>query len=202
MKKEGIKLIILDCYGIILSCGYPDTVGWLCKKFGIPKDKLYNVIYTKYFNLAALGKISQPQAWQLSTKELNLPLSWRKLHQTHIGLLKINKPAYDLAKELSLKYKVVILSKNTRMQMTATKRKFPQLAKDFKIINTHDINLPKASAQTILYLLKKFKVKPTEILYADDQESNLVAARKMGVKTIFYRNFNQFKKELMSYIDL
>ena len=67
------------------------------------------------------------------------------------------------------------------------------------MINTWELGLPKASRKTINVITKRFKVKPSEIIYIDDQESNLVEARKMGIKTIFYQNFKQFKKEFDRY---
>jgi len=48
--------------------------------------------------------------------------------------------------------------------------------------------------------VKRLKVKPQEIVYADDQRNNLVDAKKMGIKTIFVKNFNQFKKDLNKYL--
>ncbi len=49
--------------------------------------------------------------------------------------------------------------------------------------------------------MKKFKIKPEEIVYADDQDSNLKDARKLGIKTILVRNFSKFKKELKKSLD-
>jgi putative hydrolase of the HAD superfamily len=197
----SVKLIVLDCYGIVLSRGFPDTVEFLHKRYGGSKKRMMQIIYYKYFNQAALGKISQPLAWQKAIDELKLPLSWRELHDLHISLLKINKPAFNLAKILSKDYQVIILSKNTRMQMTATKSKHPQLEKNFLVINARDINLPKASEQTVKYLLKKFRVKPNEVVFCDDQRNNLVASKKLGLKTVFYQSFPQFKKELLNYLE-
>lgn len=203
MKKNKIKLIIFDTYGAVLSRGYPDTIGVLAKKFNRNKQELYEVIYKKYFNLAAERKITQKQAWQRPVKELNLPISWQELWQLHLGLFKINQPVFQIAKKLRPEYTTLMLSKNTRSQFAACKKKFPQVWKGFdKVINTWELGLPKASKKTILEVAKRFKVKPTEMLFIDDQKNNLIEPKKMGVKTIFYQNFNQFKQELKKYIDL
>jgi len=196
-----IKLIVLDGYGIILSRGYPDTVEMIARKTKMPEKILFEVIYKKYFNQAALRKITQKQAWQLPVKELKLPMSWQALRKIHMDLFRINQPAYALAQKLRKNFKTIILSKNTRSQLSDTKKKFPQLAKGFDdVINTWEYNLPKASKQTINFLGRRFKVKPGEILFADDQRDNLVEPKKLGVKTVYYKNFKQFKKELSQYL--
>ncbi|OGY45924.1 MAG: hypothetical protein A3J65_04045 [Candidatus Buchananbacteria bacterium RIFCSPHIGHO2_02_FULL_45_11b] len=199
MFKNKIKLIALDGYGILLSRGYPQTVAVIAKKTGLPEKWLFDVIYKKYFNQAALKKITQKQAWESAVKELKLPMSWQALRALHLGLFKINQPAFRLAKELKKKYKVIMLSKNTRSQFADTKKKLPAVWRELEAINTWEYNLPKASKETINFLCQRYRVKPQEILLADDQAVNLAAAKKMGVKTIFYKNFKQFKKELEKY---
>ena len=144
--KDKIKLVVLDGYGIIFSRGYPDTIKALARKFSIPGKKLHEVIYKKYFNLAAERKITQKQAWQMPIKELNLPLSWQELRDLHMGLLKINKPTFELVKKIKKKYPTMMLSKSTRTQFTATKKKFPQVWRSLDAaINTWELGLPKAS---------------------------------------------------------
>lgn len=198
-----IKLIIFDAYGPILSRGYPDTIDVLAKKVKIPKKKLFDVIYKKYFNMAAERKITQKEAWQKPVEELNLSMTWQELWQLHLGLFTINQPVFKIAKKVRKDYKTLMLSKNTRSQFAACKKKFPYVWQSFdKVINTWELGLPKASKKTILEVSRRFKVKPFEMLFIDDQKANLIEARKMGVKTIFYQNFNQFKRDLKKYIDL
>lgn len=201
MKENKIKLIIFDCYGAVLSRGYPDTVKLLSKKYGISEKKLFEILYTKYFNQAAVKKITQHEAWQKAINELGLPLTPKKLQTLHIGLLKLNKKVLSLAIDLRKDYKTLLLSKNTRSQFNATRKKFPNVWKSFDaVINTWELGLPKASEKTIREICRRFKVKPAEILIIDDQKRNLIAAKKMGAKTIFYQNFGQFKKELNRYL--
>ena len=203
MTKNKIKLVIFDAYGPILNGGYPATVKAVSKKVKIPQNKLYEVIYKKYFNLAAERKISQKEAWQLPIEELGLPMDWQEFRRLHLDLFRINDSVFAIAKKTRKKYKTLMLSKNTRSQFAACRKKFPAVWKNFDVvINTWELGLPKASKKTILTICKIFKVKPAEIVYIDDQMNNLVEAKKMGVKTIFYKNFKQFKKEFDRYIKL
>src|SRR3989338_4281222 len=131
MKKNSIKLIIFDGYGVILSRGYPDTCRALAEKFKLPEKELLAIIYRKYFELAAERKISQKAAWQLSVKYFNLPMSWQALRDLHLRLLKVNQPALNLAIKLNQRYKTLLLSKNTRTQFFETKKKFPKVWRSF-----------------------------------------------------------------------
>lgn len=104
--------------------------------------------------------------------------------------LKLKKDPANVARELEK------LAASGLISITLDNgKKYYSLNFDF-IINTWEIGLPKASEQTIRYIMKKFKVNADEIIYIDDQEENLLAAKKMGVRTIFYKNFAQFKREI------
>lgn len=196
-----VKLIIFDLYGLILSSGYPDTAKFLADKFGGKPEKYQEIFYKKYFNLAAVRKITQRQAWVLATKESGLPMSWQQIRAAHYKLMTLDKRLVTLTKKLEKEgYEILVLSKNTRSQLADNCRRFG-IKKIFKnVINTWELNLPKASQATLKLVLNRFKVKPSEVIYADDQESNLVDAQKIGIKTIYVRNYHQFKSELDKYL--
>ncbi|MDD5291403.1 MAG: HAD hydrolase-like protein [Patescibacteria group bacterium] len=196
-----IKLIIFDCYGLVLNEGYPNTAKALAKKFGGRWQDYHKIFYHKYFNLAATRKITQREAWLKSIKHFGLPVSWQEARDLHYNLMKLDKRAVKLNYELNKRgYTTLLLSKNTRSQMADVTKKFG-LKKIFKnIINTWELNLPKASRGTLDLVLKKFKVKLGEVIYIDDNESNLVDGRRMGIKTILIKDFEKMKKELNHYL--
>ncbi|MFA4833766.1 MAG: HAD-IA family hydrolase [Patescibacteria group bacterium] len=197
MGKNKIKLIIFDCYGLVLNEGYPNTAKALAKEFGGRWQDYHKVFYHKYMNLAATRKITQKQAWLEPIDYFKLPISLPEIKKLHYSLMKLNKETVKLNRELNKGgYKTLLLSKNTRSQLADVTKKFG-LKKIFKnIINTWELNLPKASEETLRLVLKRFKVKPEEVIYIDDNESNLIDAKRMGIKTILIKDFKNMKKEL------
>ena len=128
-------------------------------------------------------------------------MTWQELRDLHYRLFTIDQKVVKLNKELNKQgYQTLLLSKNTRSQFATTSKRFGFKKKFKNIINTWELGLPKASTATLKEIMKRFKVKPQEIVYADDQQGNLVDAKKMGVKTILVKNYSQFKKELIQYL--
>ncbi|MBU0597480.1 hypothetical protein KKF61_00610, partial [Patescibacteria group bacterium] len=76
MKKNKIKLIILDLYGVIVLGSYKETCIYMSKKYKLSFQLLWDTFYVKYFNQAALGKITDQQSFQYAIRELNIPIKW------------------------------------------------------------------------------------------------------------------------------
>lgn len=196
-----IKLIIIDFYGVIIKGSYKDTSRWLAKKYKTPFDKVYKILYHKYFNQAAEGKINERQFFIRTLKELKFPAKWQTVQAKHISYLILDKQALKFAKNLQNQgLKVVFLSKNTPSQVKIILKKYKIRRYIKHFINTYDLGLPKADKRTIKYILKKFQVKPQETIMIDDQDFNLIEPKKMGVKTILYKNLKQMKKEIKKYL--
>lgn len=201
MNKTKVKLLIIDLYGVMSHGSYKDTARWIGKKYHLYPDDVYAIMYHKYFEKAVMGKIPERRAFYETCKALKLQETWSELRTKHLSFQRLNQAVFVLCKNLQKKgYKIVILSKNTPSQFRYTLKIF-KLRKHFKnIINTFDLRLPKASPKTLKYLMKKFKVTPEEIVMTDDQDFNLVSPKKLGVKTILYKNFPNFKKSLFSHL--
>ena len=191
-----IKLIILDCYGVAMEGGYPQTMKAIGEYFNRDWNDLHDIFYYKYFNMAAEKKITQKEAWVYAIKEVGLDLDWHEVRDLHYSFFKLNKEILPFVKEIKKKVKVLLLSKNTRSQF-ADAEKLTGFRKYYKnVINTWELGLPKANKKTYYYIMKKFRVKPEEIILIDDQENNLVEAKKLGIHTFFYQGLGKLKKEI------
>lgn len=77
--------------------------------------------------------------------------------------------------------------------------------KDFdELFFSYELKMVKPSKEIFLYMIGKMDLKPEEILFVDDQESNIFMAKKLGIKTILYtdeisNNIDSFSKLLMKY---
>lgn len=199
-RKAGfptIKLIIVDFYGVMTLGSYKETCKWIAKKYHLAYPYVYKVVYHKYFNPAAVGKITERQSFEYAVQDLRLEENWRQLRKKHLAFQKLNRPVFNFFHNLQKTgITVVLLSKNTPPQFNYAMRKM-KIRKYFRhIINTFDLGLPKASPKTIRLVLKKFRAKSTQTIMTDDQPFNLLEPAKLGVRTILYKNSKQLIKEV------
>ncbi|MFH1292039.1 MAG: HAD hydrolase-like protein [bacterium] len=193
------KLIVLDFHGILVKGDYKPVCRMLAEKHRVDWQDVYKILYSRYFSQAVMGKIPEKDVYLNTFKDFDWPNEyWEESHEYHKNAMSLNQGVFKLALRLQKKgYKILLLSKNTSDQFNSYIKKF-HLARHFQhIVNTFDLNLPKASKQTVDWIKNEFKVKAGEVIFCDDQDVNLVEPEKAGMKTVLYKNFVQFKKELL-----
>ncbi|MFZ2978091.1 MAG: HAD-IA family hydrolase, partial [Candidatus Magasanikiibacteriota bacterium] len=197
-----IKLVVLDFHGVMVKGDYKPVCRMLAKKHKVKWQDVYKVLYGQYFNQAVMGKISESKVYLNTFRDFGWKNeNWQQAHSFHKNAMSLNKNVFNFSKQLQDSgYQILLLSKNTRDQFNSYVKKFGLKKYFSRIVNTIDLNLPKASKETVEWIEKEFKVKANGVIFCDDQAINLVEPNKAGMKTILYKNFNQFKKELIKFL--
>ncbi|PLX28831.1 hypothetical protein C0581_00895 [Candidatus Parcubacteria bacterium] len=196
-----IKLIMCDFTGVVVTGGHKKLAREISEKYGLDYDLVFDTIYRKYFDEFAINNISEQEAFEGPIKELGMEETWQELVEMYLRTHVLNNPMVDYIRELRKNYTVVLLTKNIKHYLDWERKEFGLDEMFDDIVNTSEINLPKASVETLEYMLKKFNVKPEEVLYIDDQEVNLEDAKEMGVHTVLYKDFDQVKNEFKTILN-
>ncbi|MCH7492706.1 HAD hydrolase-like protein [Patescibacteria group bacterium] len=201
MKAKKIKLILWDFNGVTVTGDHKSTSRKYGKIHGTPWKKVYNILYTKYFNMVVENKISERDGWIKSIQELGWQQDWRLMRKWHLHQHKIRKTVVLYVTSLRRRgYKCVLLSKNLATWFVIEEGYLHFKQYFDTTINTQALNLPKARKKTMQYICKRFDVGPSEIIYIDDLPQNLKVPESMGVKTVLYKNFKQIRREVTSYL--
>jgi len=204
MKKE-IKAIIFDVGGV-LAIGESMIVNNkqrnsvhldIAKGLKISLDQWFDSIDSTYAD-AIEGKISREKTFKIVSK--NVKTSRRKLEKIILKTYKKNfnqnkqlfKKAFELKKQ---GYKIAVLSDQWP---TSKQALMPdKLYKKFdEVIVSCDVGVRKPNPKIYKLILKKLKLPAKQTLFIDNQEWNIKPAKKLGMKTILYKNNKQLFKEL------
>lgn len=210
MKGE-IKAIIFDIGGVLQvdsssrkkrnqlhSSGVHEAVA---KKLKISLDQYFDAIDTAYAR-SLEGKISEKNLLILLSR--NLKTSKEKLkkiyYDSYKRKFKINN--WLLKKAIKLKeegYKISILSDQWHLSKKAHAPK--KLIENFNpVILSCDIGHRKPDPKIYNLVLKKIKLRPRNVLFIDNQIWNIVAAEKIGMNVILFRNNKDFSKKLKKFL--
>ena len=111
--------------------------------------------------------------------------------KTHKGVIKIFK---------KIKLNKYILSDNNPLHTQFIKESHKEIFKTAdKVFLSQKMGMRKDKVATFKFVLKKIKRKPGETVMIDDEESNLRHARKLGMRTILFKNARQLKKDLKKF---
>jgi len=195
---KDIKLVILDLHGVILNGDYWITARKLSRDYGVGVQEAYDALYEQHC-LASLKKIPGDQVFPRAIKNLGLIADSDKVWKYHLKVTsRRNESIIAYIQVLRRKgYMVIGLSKSFPLLFQGNMKGSHVMERhEFDdMVNSYDLNLPKASKQTIHVLMKKFNIiDPHDIIYVDDQDSNLKNPREMGVRTYLYDNFKNMRK--------
>jgi len=211
MKRgERVKAVIFDVGGVLALSQNPvkiknhlHTIGvheFIANKLKISIDQYFDSIEAIY-SKSMQGSISKKKVLSSLTKNLNM--NSKKIEKLYIQAYKKNfnqnKTLYKKAFKLKKQgYKIAILSDQWHLSKGPV-----MLEKYFKrfdvAIASCDIGMRKPNPKIYKLVLNKLKIKPPEAIFIDNQEWNIKPAKKLGIKTILFKDNKQLFKDLEKF---
>ncbi|MFA4872371.1 MAG: HAD family phosphatase [Patescibacteria group bacterium] len=192
-----ITTIIFDAGGVLTDIKTWEELGSiLSKKYHVNKPKTIQLLRTTW-RKARVNKISSKLFW--TTISDYLSRETHLLRQEITTHHKMRPHMLQLITALKRHYTTGLLSNHIEDWLEETIANH-HLEKYFDaIVTSYGTRAAKPSKAIYRALLRKMRKKPEECIFIDDQKENVIAAKKLGIHGIHYRNFNQFKKELAAY---
>lgn len=194
-----IKCIIFDIGGVIIDFyNEDDYYPYLSKISGISPKTIRRII--EYDIRVDLDKGTTTQkffdreaARQLRIKEKDV--LWYEFYKKKA---KLYMGTINIIKKLHGKYMLAYLSNTDRSRYTHSVEKLlkPYLHLfDYRFASC-DIKLRKPGAGIYRYALHHMKIKSSEAIFIDNQIENVVGARKVGIRSIWFKNSKDLEKTL------
>ena len=188
-----IKAIIFDCFGVLVGRGFDETYSYAG---GDPKkDKQF---IDEILDRANMGLMSQAEFRQSIVRKLGIE------PKAYDGAVKaVERPNLTLLNYISRlrpKHKTAVLS-NANLGVLERKISEEWLNRCFDVrIVSAEVGFIKPDARIYQLTAKNLGVKPQECVFIDDKSDYCEAAENVGMRTIWYQNFEQMKTELEALI--
>lgn len=194
-----IKWIIFDLGGVYFTRGSKIAVEKLIKTFPEKQPEIINyIVYGKLGQDYRKGLYTKKEFWKKAQKAAG-KFDTEKFSTTWHDCYKVKKGVEKIVKKLSKKYKLAILSGNIRERIRYLNKKYDFKKYFKKRIFTYNLQLSKLNLKAYKLMLKKLGAEPAECLLIDDYPWHLKFARKLGLKTILFKNAAQLKKDLKKH---
>lgn len=187
MPEQKIKAIIFDFHGVF----YPDT-SW--QFFHDHKDLFIgdDEFMLQLNNKIDLSQITREQYYQslaektgISVKEIMVEISNRKLNQELVNLIH----------KLKKQYKIGLLSNAGPHLLDILEAE--GITELFDAITaSYQAGAMKPDQKIYLKAVEQLAVDATDCVFTDDRFTNLEPAEALGMQTIHYQGFEQFREDL------
>jgi len=201
-KKPKITTIVFDVGGVQYFYDHMRAAKPMAKYLGISARKIYKVLtmhaHKPGFTRMSELKSTETQYWKEFVRILKIEkYNYKELTNLWNKIFYSNKQMLRLIPKLAKKYKLGILS---NMDMGHKKYLlFKKIDKQFpkkNIIWSCDVDCRKPDPKIYRIVLKRLKVRPSEVIFVDDFKRNIKIAKKVGEHGILYKNHKKFLKDL------
>lgn len=172
------KILVLDAMGVIYqSCDDVEEllVPFIKEKGSNIDKKTIEYLYTR----ASLGEFSSEEFWTKVGVDYNLEDEYLDRHQLSVGLLD-----FLFVFKNQVKVPIYCLSNDVSEWSIKLRRKFHLDQYIERWFISGDLKIRKPSPGIYDVLIREANVEPTQMLFVDDREKNVVKANDFGIQTV------------------
>jgi len=195
-----VKAVLFD-YGLVLS-GPPDPAAWDRLKLLLNAgEAAFHEAYWKHRDAYDRGSLTAEAYWQQVAEDLHRPLNEAEIQQ----LIDIdtdvwtqpNQPMIDWATALQRSgMKTGILSNMGDAMEREILARCPWLAGFTDHTFSHRLKMAKPDPAIYQHAAEGLNVPPENILFIDDREENIAAARAAGMQAVQYTSHDAFLRAM------
>ncbi len=169
--------------------------------------------YHKEYNLSpeTLMELSYTNWEKAATGELNSQLYWEKvasllktdprvLRDRIMSTYPLDKRVITLLEKLTKQYTLVLVSNQIQDWLEEVIDKNSLRTIFNYTANSYEVGVRKPNPKIFKHALNLAESKPREAVFIDDTAKNISAAQELGMQTIQFSNFENFKETLSSLL--
>ena len=197
MKKY--EVILFDWGNVILKFSY----GLTFKKWAELTPYNFKFFETRFIFDQKLveyekGAISSQEYFKYITKILDIDWNFKTFeigwNSIYIG---IDNRMLSIIKRLKQRYKIYILTNTNELHAKCWKEKYKDILDYFDgIFCSYELQSHKPESAIYKKVLKIIDTDPTEVLFIDDKEENVLGAKNVGIDGIVAKSPEQLENEM------
>lgn len=196
-EQKQIKVIVFDFGSVITKTDKQSIIHFIAQSLHISPEEGEEAIHQ--LKQDTTQNKSEEEFWvaYANKKGMALPDRWNdKLSEVRFKAIKEMPGMISLVKELQRQgYQTALLS-NVRESQAAIKRKLGYYHLFTPALLSYEIGVKKPDPKAYQILLSRLQVPPQAVLFIDNQQVNVEAAKKLGMDGIVFTGTSQLIQEL------
>jgi epoxide hydrolase-like predicted phosphatase len=150
----------------------------------------------EFVELFDLGRLT-PQAFHARViAKLGAKVGYDEFMAAYVDVFSVNEPVLEIMKRLKGKYRLVLVSNVDVVRFGFIKKKFPELMIFDDYVLSYELGVMKPDPRIYRAALEKAKAGPSDCVFIDDMEENIVGAAALGIPSVLYRPETDLEEEL------
>ncbi len=145
------------------------------------------------------GNISTDDFLQEVSKMTNGEISYQDFMKIWSGSFTLIKDYFDFLLSVKDKVKLIMVSNTNELHYGYIKQNFPEIMIFDAYFLSYEMHSMKPDAEYYQHFIRESGFKSDEILFIDDKKENIKTAESIGLNTIQYQNFADFKSKLKAF---
>jgi epoxide hydrolase-like predicted phosphatase len=183
--SNDIKAILFDFMGVLLL-----------KKQGYIADPVVDAIDKEIGQVTNDIVFKNQVMEQYQLNEIDFEKILEKIDEKY----EVNNDLWKLLPDLRSKYKLAIINNGTVLTLPMFEKSYDIKGNFDLYINSAIEGIKKPDPKIYLLTAERLGVSAEQCLYMDDIEVNVMAAERLGMKVIWWKNKEKGMKEFLDYI--
>lgn len=203
-----VNIIIFDLGGVLIDLDIVACIRACKEELGFDKAaELLDPCHQKgIFQSLEAGEVSAEEFAEEVLKLCRPGTSVEQLaHAFRKLLVGVDPKKVELLKELGRKYDLYLLSNNNEISMVESRRLFEELGIPMdqifkKLFLSYEMHLLKPSDEIFQEAIAQIGGEPSEMLFVDDSQLNVDAARRNGLNALCYKPGSDLREALLQVL--
>lgn len=200
----GIKVVLFDCGGVLLREGSSSAYPRWEARLGLQPGELRRLLWQgEAWALAERGLLDERTFWERAGASLGItdPHEVHTLSEDLWYSWRVDPQVLSLVDRARTRYRVAILSNSTDALEEYLERRFGIAERFEAIFNSARLGVAKPEKAIYEEVLRRLSVKPSEVLFIDDQAANIAAAATLGMHVIWFVSPEELERQMAFYLD-
>jgi putative hydrolase of the HAD superfamily len=194
-----IKNLIFDWGGVLTLGTHTSKIKQILEdEHDVSFQDRKGIVY--FMDLIDSNNVSFEEFLTLVNKEYDLNILEYDMFRIFERAIKPSAEMISLIKQIKMlkqKYRILMISNNSETTVSILKNKHEGMLGLFeKIYFSYELGMLKPDKRVFELVLGENNLKPEECMLIDDMEENIIAAGKLGMNGIVFKDCNQLKQEL------
>ncbi len=190
-KFNEIEWIFFDLGNVLFRLDFEAVWNELKRETGSDVELIKEALYEKdVFNAFETGKISPEKYHRCICEKLKKNIEYKTFVDIWNSIIVPDVDMLKLARYLKRNYKILILSNTNVLNASVMEEVIREIADE--VVYSYMVGYMKPDENIYKIALAKAKSHPNSVLFVDDMDENIDAAKKIGINTYLFYSIFQF----------